>query len=153
MTRAVIATVAEDRPGLVSELSELVLGLDLNIEDSRMTVLGGEFAVLMSVAGSDTDLASLEAKLAAQAEAGGFVYLYRKTSERSEKAKQRSWRLSGRGKIRTVSSVTMPSVPSDPRKRCRKSGPAERRGAGLMERTRPSGSTATRPSRMSSIDP
>jgi glycine cleavage system transcriptional repressor len=89
MTKAVIATVAEDRPGLVSELSELVLGLDLNIEDSRMTVLGGEFAVLMSISGSDANLTSLETKLAAQGEAGGFAYLYRRTGDRPEKPRQR----------------------------------------------------------------
>lgn len=87
--RAVVATLAEDRPGLVSELSELVHRLDLNIEDSRMTVLGGEFAVLMSVAGEETALAELEARLAAQAERGGFVYLFRRTRERPEAARQR----------------------------------------------------------------
>jgi glycine cleavage system transcriptional repressor len=81
-TKAVIATVAEDRPGFVSELSELVLGLELNIEDSRMSVLGGEFAVLMSVAGSEAAVAGLEDKLAAEAERGGFVYLFRRTTDR-----------------------------------------------------------------------
>lgn len=84
MHKAVIATVAEDRPGLVSELSAIVHGLDLNIEDSRMTVLGGEFAVLMSVAGEDTALAGLEAQLASQAAAGGFAYLFRRTGDRAE---------------------------------------------------------------------
>ena len=82
MTKAVIATIAEDRPGLVSELSELVLALDLNIEDSRMTVLGGEFAVLMSIAGKESSLAALREQLAAQADRGGFVYIYRDTSDR-----------------------------------------------------------------------
>ena len=42
-SKAVIATLAEDRPGLVSELSAVVHGLGLNLEDSRITVLGGEF--------------------------------------------------------------------------------------------------------------
>ena len=53
MVAAVIATIGEDRPGIVNELSQLVHALGLNIEDSRMTVLGGEFAVLMSVSGDD----------------------------------------------------------------------------------------------------
>ena len=83
MTKAVIATVAEDRPGIVSELSTIVHDLGLNIEDSRMTVLGGEFAVLMSVAGEDTALAALDAALGEQAADGGFAYLFRPTAERT----------------------------------------------------------------------
>lgn len=83
MTKAVIATVAEDRPGLVSELSELVLGLNLNIEDSRMTVLGGEFAVLMSVTGVDAALDELNELLSKQAADGRFKYLFRRTGNRT----------------------------------------------------------------------
>jgi glycine cleavage system transcriptional repressor len=85
MTTAVIATVAEDRPGIVSELSTIVHDLGLNIEDSRMTVLGGEFAVLMSVAGEDTALTELDSKLREQAASGGFAYLFRKTGDRTQK--------------------------------------------------------------------
>ena len=84
MAKAVISTIAEDRPGLVSELSEIVHGLDLNIEDSRMTVLGGEFAVLMSVEGGDSALADLDAALEAQSTAGGFAYLFRRTAARTQ---------------------------------------------------------------------
>ena len=80
--KAVIATVAEDRPGLVSELAAVVHELGLNIEDSRMTVLGGEFAVLMSVVGADEALDGLDAKLQEQASSGGFVYLFRRTGDR-----------------------------------------------------------------------
>ena len=87
--KAVIATVADDRPGLVAELSALVSGLSLNIEDSRMTVLGGEFAVLMSVSGDEAALAGLDKALAEQAERGGFAYLYRRTGERPGAARQR----------------------------------------------------------------
>lgn len=83
-TKAVIATLAQDRPGIVSELSALIHGLDLNIEDSRMTVLGGEFAVLMSVSGKESALATLESKLAERAKDDGFVYLFRRTAERAE---------------------------------------------------------------------
>ena len=84
MTKAVIATVAEDRPGIISELSTLVHDLGLNIEDSRMTVLSGEFAVLMSVAGDEAALGALESKLGEQAESGGFAYLFRRTTDRAQ---------------------------------------------------------------------
>ncbi|MGE0625222.1 MAG: glycine cleavage system protein R [Pseudomonadales bacterium] len=82
-SRAVIATLAQDRPGIVSELSALIHGLELNIEDSRMTVLGGEFAVLMSVSGREEALGALESQLAEQAKDDGFVYLFRRTSGRA----------------------------------------------------------------------
>ncbi len=48
----VITALGEDRPGLVGELSEALTSRKLNIEDSRMSVLGGEFAILMLVRGT-----------------------------------------------------------------------------------------------------
>lgn len=83
MARAVISTIGRDRPGIVNEVSETVFGLGLSIEDSRMTVLGGEFAVLMSVVGSESDLTALDDRLAEMAQASDFAYLFRLTSERS----------------------------------------------------------------------
>jgi glycine cleavage system transcriptional repressor len=48
MTRwYVVSAIGRDRPGLVSELAKLVLEADANLEDSRMTILGSDFAVLM----------------------------------------------------------------------------------------------------------
>ena len=86
MAKAVIATIGEDRPGLVNELSQLVLEIGLNIEDSRMSVLGGEFAVLMSVAGAESDLATLATRIRDHAETSGLMYLFRRTGERTTKA-------------------------------------------------------------------
>jgi len=83
MARAVIATIGQDRPGLVDELSEIVLGENLNIDDSRMTVLGGEFAVLMSVNGPAEALNALETRLDALGTRSGFAYLFRRTTERA----------------------------------------------------------------------
>lgn len=83
MARAVISAIGKDRPGIVNELSQAVLDLDLSIEDSRMTVLGGEFAVLMSVTGADAALARLEDTLEALCEASGLAYLFRKTETQS----------------------------------------------------------------------
>jgi glycine cleavage system transcriptional repressor len=83
MPRAVISTIGRDRPGIVNELSEAVSKLGLNIEDSRMAVLGGEFAVLMSVSGSAEALTELDQQLAARARAADFAYLYRPTEART----------------------------------------------------------------------
>lgn len=48
----VLTAVGEDRPGLVDALSSALLENALNIEDSRMSVLGGEFAIMLLVSGS-----------------------------------------------------------------------------------------------------
>ena len=86
MTRAVIATIGEDRPGIVDQLSAIVHDLNLSIEDSRMTVLGGEFAVLMSISGGDLALRRLDTKLAKLAEEMDLAVLFRRTGERKDVA-------------------------------------------------------------------
>jgi glycine cleavage system transcriptional repressor len=48
----VITALGADRPGIVDELSEVLFSRELNIEDSRMSVLGGEFAILLLVSGT-----------------------------------------------------------------------------------------------------
>lgn len=83
MARAVISTIGRDRPGIVNDLSETISRLGLNIEDSRMAVLGGEFAVLMSVSGDAAALAELDRRLAEFAHAADFAYLYRPTEART----------------------------------------------------------------------
>lgn len=56
----VISALGSDRPGIVQALTGAVLERDGNILDSRMTVLGGEFAVLMLVSGTEQTLTALE---------------------------------------------------------------------------------------------
>jgi glycine cleavage system transcriptional repressor len=43
----ILSAIGRDRPGLVSELARLVLESDANLEDSRMTILGSDFAVIL----------------------------------------------------------------------------------------------------------
>ena len=66
----VITALGDDRPGIVDELSNALFKHKLNIEDSRMSVLGGEFAVLLLVGGPEpaiddfiADIAGLEESL------------------------------------------------------------------------------------------
>lgn len=69
---AVLTAVGEDRPGLVDAISKFILEGGCNIEDSRMAVLGGEFAMLLLVAGEKPVLDKL---LAGAATAGERVGL------------------------------------------------------------------------------
>jgi glycine cleavage system transcriptional repressor len=43
----ILSAMGRDRPGLVAELAELVLESSANLEDSRMTILGTDFAVIL----------------------------------------------------------------------------------------------------------
>jgi glycine cleavage system transcriptional repressor len=54
----VITALGGDRPGIVSELSDVLHYHGLNIEDSRMSALGGEFAILLLVSGEKKSIDS-----------------------------------------------------------------------------------------------
>jgi len=47
----VLTAIGSDRPGLVDEISAFLAERNVNIEDSRMAVLGGEFAVILLASG------------------------------------------------------------------------------------------------------
>ncbi|WP_455203838.1 glycine cleavage system protein R [Kaarinaea lacus] len=59
----VITALGKDKPGIVDKLSMAVMDCGCNIEDSRMMVLGGEFAVMLMVTGKWNQLAKLEESL------------------------------------------------------------------------------------------
>ncbi len=50
-----LSAVGRDRPGIVADLAELIFESDCNLEDSSMTRLGGEFAVLLLLSGRASD--------------------------------------------------------------------------------------------------
>lgn len=64
MTRAeshlVLTAVGPDRPGIVNAISALLHAAGANLEDSRMAILGGEFALLVLVSGSEAAVARAE---------------------------------------------------------------------------------------------
>ena len=59
----VISAIGEDRPGIVNDLSDIIFKLSLNIEDSRMSVLGGEFAIQLLVSGDQPAIAALQTQV------------------------------------------------------------------------------------------
>lgn len=62
-TKLVISALGADRPGIVDELSNIIYKQQLNIEDSRMTVLGGEFAILLLVSGNEDSIEALQSQV------------------------------------------------------------------------------------------
>src|SRR2546427_7994980 len=51
-----LSAIGRDRPGIVADLAELIYECDCNLEDSRMTILGSEFAVLLLLSGQGADV-------------------------------------------------------------------------------------------------
>jgi glycine cleavage system transcriptional repressor len=49
----ILSAVGRDRPGIVADLAQLVFECDANLEDSRMTILGNEFAAILLCSGRD----------------------------------------------------------------------------------------------------
>lgn len=60
----ILSAVGRDRPGIVAELAQLVFDCEANLEDSRMALLGNEFAAILLCSGVADDL---ELRLAAGA--------------------------------------------------------------------------------------
>lgn len=66
MRQFIITAFGEDRPGIVSKVSEILYKNGLNIEDSAMTRLNNEFVIMLVVKGNidkevlDNDLKILE---------------------------------------------------------------------------------------------
>ena len=51
-----LSAIGLDRPGIVADLAELIYECDCNLEDSRMTLLGSEFAVLLLLSGQGSEV-------------------------------------------------------------------------------------------------
>jgi glycine cleavage system transcriptional repressor len=56
----VLTAIGSDRPGLVRAISAAAKSAGANIEDSRMAVLGGEFAIIMLCSGRPAELERLQ---------------------------------------------------------------------------------------------
>jgi len=79
-TKLVISALGADRPGIVDELSNIIYTNGLNIEDSRMTVLGGEFAILLLVSGEQSSIDEFQSKSTKIEQALQMQLLIRTTS-------------------------------------------------------------------------
>jgi glycine cleavage system transcriptional repressor len=77
-----VAAVGADRPGIVAALTEAFVGLACNLEDSSMTILRGQFAMMLVVdAPAAVGVAELRAGLAGPAQALDLVVTVRPAAE------------------------------------------------------------------------
>jgi glycine cleavage system transcriptional repressor len=81
----VITAIGSDRPGLVDEISSFLASRNINIEDSRMAVLGGEFAVILLASGKAGFDEKLEKDLPALQNKTGLNILIKQTTAPHER--------------------------------------------------------------------
>ncbi len=81
--RLLLTGTGQDHPGIVNALSEAIVGVGGSIEESRMAVLGGEFAIIVLVAGDESVLSGLEGSGAAIGEKTGLGIQLRRTERKA----------------------------------------------------------------------
>jgi glycine cleavage system transcriptional repressor len=104
-----LTAIGSDRPGLVNAISALVQRHGANIEDSRMAILGGEFAMIVLCSGSASELTAVEQAAQGAAAELGLHFVFKDT----ETARPRDYRpyllrVSGIDRPGIVGSVTAP---------------------------------------------
>ncbi|MCP4604043.1 MAG: hypothetical protein GY847_26560 [Proteobacteria bacterium] len=58
----VLSAIGPDRPGLVKEISSVIHESGANLEDSRMAILAGDFALIILCSGSQASIEQIQEK-------------------------------------------------------------------------------------------
>ncbi len=82
----VLSALGADRTGIIDELARAASEARCNIADSRMIVMGQEFALIMMVSGTWDAIAKLEAQLANLGKRLDLVITSKRTEPRTIKA-------------------------------------------------------------------
>ena len=78
----VITASGEDKVGLVDRLSSKITESGCNIEESRMAVLGGQFALIMLLSGPWNALSKLEGQMELLGDQLGLSIIHKRTQQR-----------------------------------------------------------------------
>ena len=84
----VISALGNDKPGIVNELSKAILDQGGNITESRMTVLGGEFAMMLLVIGTQECIDNIISKLEATGEKLNLTLIAKETQAQESNQKR-----------------------------------------------------------------
>jgi glycine cleavage system transcriptional repressor len=82
----VISAVGTNRPGLVQSFSKAIKDYGCNIVDSRMTVMGGEFAMILLLSGTWDAIAKIENMLPRLEENLNLTIISKRTEARKKVA-------------------------------------------------------------------
>ncbi len=82
----VISALGKDRPGIVNRITSPITDSGCNIADSRMSILGGEFAIQMLVEGPWNAISKLEQQLPALEAELELTIISKHTEHESDKS-------------------------------------------------------------------
>lgn len=82
----VLSAIGNDRSGVVNDITKVILDCGGNIEESRMSALGNEFAMLLLISGNWHTLTKLETELDKLTKDHALTITIRKTGQRADKA-------------------------------------------------------------------
>ena len=91
--RMILTAVGPDRPGLVKEVSAVIHEAGGNLEDSRMAVLAGEFALIVLFSGDREALAEARRRGEALERETGFSLTFKRARRRKAGGVERRLRL------------------------------------------------------------
>ena len=80
-SQLVITALGKDRSGIVDSISKFVLERNGNIEDSRMAVLGGEFAVIMLITGETDCIKKISEQIPVLEKTSGLTFISKETTQ------------------------------------------------------------------------
>lgn len=87
----VISALGTDKPGIINELSKLAVKQQCNILDTRMTVLGDAFALLMMVSGQNSSISALRQLLTTSASELGLTISLQDTTPKQPQSPEHSY--------------------------------------------------------------
>jgi glycine cleavage system transcriptional repressor len=99
----VISALGNDKPGIVNELSKTILDQGGNITESRMTILGGEFAMMLLVTGNQECIDNIISKLEQTGENLNLTLIAKETQTPESKQKRLPYQI-------TVVSMDNPGI-------------------------------------------
>ena len=82
----VVSVLGADKPGIANDLTTVAAEHGCNIVDSRMAVLGGEFAVIMMLSGSWSSIAKFESNMSSLEKKLGLLTIVKRTEIASNKS-------------------------------------------------------------------
>ncbi len=94
MNSLVISALGKDQSGIVNELSKAILKQGGNISESRMTVLGGEFAMMLLVSGTQECINNIISKLDTTGEKLNLTLIAKETQAQKSSQKRLPYRVS-----------------------------------------------------------
>lgn len=103
----VLTAIGKDKVGLVSELTGLVNECQCNILDSKMAIFGGEFSMIMLLAGDSPALSQLEMRLPQLAMQLNLLTMMKRTTAHVDANKpQFVLQLEGPDQVGTIKTLT-----------------------------------------------